>query len=260
MRPYNLHTHSWYCGHGEGTLDEYAVSALESGLSVLGFSEHLPYEDKRITSTMDYSQLEQYRADVKRCAGRFAPRGLRVLSGWECDWYPGMESWYETLAQQSDYLIFGNHYLVEDGRYRSLFYGELEKRELFLYADSLIRGMNSGLFTFVAHPDVFFFNYEKFDAEAKAVSCAIIDAAVDLSLPLEANGNGLVRAKRYNRAPYPVREFWDIAVDRNVKVVASTDAHTPANVARSLPLLDEFFSVYPGFSFIELSELFPDFK
>ena len=39
----NYHTHTARCGHAAGTEDEYVQQAIQSGLKILGFSDHTPY-------------------------------------------------------------------------------------------------------------------------------------------------------------------------------------------------------------------------
>ena len=39
----NYHTHTARCHHASGTEEEYIQAAIESGLRVLGFSDHTPY-------------------------------------------------------------------------------------------------------------------------------------------------------------------------------------------------------------------------
>ena len=39
----NYHTHTTRCNHASGTEKEYVEAAIETGLKVLGFSDHTPY-------------------------------------------------------------------------------------------------------------------------------------------------------------------------------------------------------------------------
>ncbi len=50
-REINLHTHSFYCGHGHGHIAEYVQAAASTSLKALGFSEHCPFPDDRYRST-----------------------------------------------------------------------------------------------------------------------------------------------------------------------------------------------------------------
>ena len=59
----NYHSHTTRCHHAVGTEREYVEAAIESGLEVLGFSDHTPYPFKdgyvsRIRMGMD--ELEEY--------------------------------------------------------------------------------------------------------------------------------------------------------------------------------------------------------
>ena len=64
----NLHTHSYYCRHGEGEIKDYVSVARKKGLlKVLGFSEHAPLPDKKLYygTRMEYSDLDRYERDVR---------------------------------------------------------------------------------------------------------------------------------------------------------------------------------------------------
>ena len=39
----NYHTHTIRCNHAIGTDEEYVISAINSGVKILGFSDHSPY-------------------------------------------------------------------------------------------------------------------------------------------------------------------------------------------------------------------------
>lgn len=43
--PVNYHTHTFRCGHAENVPDEaYLQRAIEQGFTVLGFSDHTPWQ------------------------------------------------------------------------------------------------------------------------------------------------------------------------------------------------------------------------
>lgn len=108
----NLHTHSFYCGHGSGTIGEYVQAAKEAKLQVLGISEHAPVPDNRWSHTrMDYRQLSLYSQDVDSYCNQ---KELIVLKGMECDYLPQYHSYYqdELLGRyQCHYLIGAIHFL-----------------------------------------------------------------------------------------------------------------------------------------------------
>ena len=91
----NLHTHSFYCRHGSGTIDEYVTYAKSEGLGLLGFSEHCPLPDREYQkgNRMEFEELPLYEADIRK-AQQENP-DIRLLIGAECDWLPDEAGFYK---------------------------------------------------------------------------------------------------------------------------------------------------------------------
>lgn len=235
----NLHTHSHYCGHGSGEIAEYAEKGLEQGLHLLGMSEHCPVPDNRwAVSRMPYSILESYNKDCIDTKERYAGK-LEILRGFECDYLPQYHSYYKELQQQVDYLFFAVHELslANDEEY-SLFWYPISKEDLFAYTKLYLEGIESGLFLFGAHPDLFCHSYHSWDEETIACSKDIIECAIANDVALEINGNGmrkgLVKTSGGTRYAYPHHEFWKLASETSVKVICNSDAHKPSHVNDSM--------------------------
>lgn len=231
----NLHTHSHYCGHGSGEIAEYVEAAREAGLTLLGFSEHCPLADDRYRSTrMAYADQGRYEADVRAQGG---DDDITVLLGYECDYDPVYHSYLTEVATRTDYLLGAVHFLnTASEADDSLFYRRLSKRDLGRYADRYCEMLQSGLFLYGVHPDVFTFNYHLWDSEATAISRTIIECALDAGIGLEINGYGLqklvVPAADGPTHSYPHARFWALAGEYpGLKVVSSSDAHIPGDVA-----------------------------
>lgn len=227
----NLHTHSFYCGHGTGTIAEYAKEATIEGLQLLGFSEHCPVEDNRWErSRMELSQIPLYEQDCEDVKEQYSG-SLDILTGYECDYLRQYDSYYAAVKERVDYMVCAIHDLSEDiKREYSVFWNRLTKEDLATYADMYCAALSSGLFLFGAHPDVFAYNYFAWDSEAEAVSRAIIECAVDNDVALEINANGMRKRLVGSRYPYPLTEFWKIASEYPLKVVTNSDAHAPFEV------------------------------
>lgn len=96
---------------------------------------------------------------------------------------------------------------------------------LELYEESAIEGMESGLFAYLAHPDLFMRSYPEFDRHCKLVSRHICRTAVRLNLPLEYN----IGYEEYNdihgitTIPHP--DFWKIAAHEGCTAIIGVDAH-----------------------------------
>ncbi|MDD4083033.1 MAG: histidinol-phosphatase [Sphaerochaetaceae bacterium] len=237
----NLHTHSYYCGHGEGEIFEYAEKAVEAGLKVLGFSEHCPVKENRWRkSRMDYSQFPNYIKDVNKAEKDYLKK-LKILLGAECDWDVKNQyySYYKDYLLSElgfDYLIIGSHCINIDGEDLMVFKQSQSKLILHKYTDNLISAMQSGLFLIVAHPDLFANSYRTWDKETISCSRAILECAEETEVVLEINGNGLRKPKIKTptglRKPYPLKEFWEMANNYDIKISTSSDAHKPEDVAK----------------------------
>jgi histidinol-phosphatase (PHP family) len=260
-RDVNLHTHCYYCRHGSGEIADYIRMAKERGLKVLGMSDHAPVPDGRWPlSRMTMSELPSYFADVIH--GQQDPE-LIVLRSMECDYLPEYHSYYqqELLGTWAcDYLVGSVHTVdMPYAKDVSLHQSPLSKAELAQYARQYIDMLSSGLFLFGAHPDVFGCSYLNWNKEAEVCSRAILEAAADLRIPLEINGNGFRRAKVQGekglKTPYPMGEFWNLAAEYGVTVMTNSDAHVPKDVDASFQD-SSAFAVDCGLSFagLRLSE------
>lgn len=240
MRPIaNYHTHTYLCKHASGSPSDYIAQAVREGCLELGFSDHCPWDpsfgDCWDNIRMGLDEIPTYQQMVMR-AKEEAP--FPVYLGFECEWDGDHKSWYtdELLGRwKADYLVLGPHWVM-DGSTRT-YCPDMgrDKKLLHRYIDQTIEGMRSGLFAFLAHPDLFMMGWKEWDEEARACLRAVLDAAVDLGLPLEVNGLGIVRAPnstgRGMRYGYPYVEFWEmVAAEPRAKVICNSDAHDPQDV------------------------------
>jgi histidinol-phosphatase (PHP family) len=236
-RQANLHTHSWYCGHGTGELSAYIQSAKDANLALLGFSEHCPVPDHRWrNSRMDFSQLDVYVQECRNLQRK--EKDITILCGFECDHDPRYVSWYREHLHEgnrADYLAFGVHYLDTPEK-NDTFVKKLssDKRWLHTYTDRYINGILSGNYHFGVHPDLFGMFYTTWDAEAISCSKSILEAAASQKLPLEINGYGcrkpMIETTEGKRLMYPLRQFWELATDYTVPIIVNSDAHRPEDL------------------------------
>ena len=237
----NLHTHSFYCRHGKGTIAEYVEFAKREGLGLLGFSEHCPLPDREYQkgNRMDFEELPLYEADIR--SEQLRNPDIKILIGAECDWLPDELGFYKDglLGERGyDYISCSVHDMTDSageehylGHFTSMDVPTL-LRYVRIYTDAL----RTGIFTFGCHPDLFMAGYRRWDADVIAASKDIIQCAIDCNIPLEFNDLGLrkkpiVADDGTVRAPYPVLEFWELARDLGATAITNSDAHKPADVA-----------------------------
>ena len=238
---YNIHTHSFYCGHGSGTIAEYVDEAVGKGLVLLGFSEHCPFPDGfLLRSRMRFEQMKDYESDIRVQQERVE---MPIKTGYECDYFPRYRSFFEDLRASGrvDYLITGTHFIVRADESRvSPFSDRLEPDDVLRFCDQLVGALDTGLFDFVAHPDLYMAGYFQWDDTARRAARDIIQAAKDHDVPLEINANGLQKPQVDGRAPYPYGPFWDMVAEMGAKAILSTDAHKVSNLVARRPLIEAF--------------------
>lgn len=236
----NFHTHTHRCKHAQGDVADYCREALAGGLATLGFSDHAPLPDGRWKSVrMGMDELAGYCQAIDDARAVFP--GLRILKGLECEYIPDFAEAYRDLFLGTwgmDYLVGGAHWYPHQGAWAPLYTTGMTAAQLRDYVDYLIASMQSGLFAFVAHPDLFGVAYTVWDADAAACSRALLTAAVELGVPLEINGYGLRKPLMDTptgpRHKYPWLPFWELAAECGAAVVLSSDAHEPQNVTTGL--------------------------
>lgn len=236
----NYHTHTYRCQHASGDVIDYAREALAQGATVLGMSDHAALPDNRWQSVrMTFDQLEEYEQAIQ--TAREAYPQLQILKGMECEYAPEYESYMrEELLdkRQYDYLIGAAHFVPVDGEWLVSFDRITSPKAIAAYSEYVIKMMQSGLFAFIAHPDVFGSCNDEWNADLEACSRDILEAAQDLNMPLEINGYGFRKPHRQtpngSRPIYPWRPFWEVASDYNIKAICNSDAHRPQDVMANL--------------------------
>ena len=228
----NYHTHTPRCKHASGTEEEYCQRAIEKGYAVLGFTDHCawPYENGFVsTFHMGVDQIESYVSSVN--AVKAAHQGeLEVHLGWECEHYPAYMNWLREIRDQyrMEYLILGNHFdTTDDG---GLYFGSCtEPAHLKRYVKMSVRGLETGLFSYFAHPDLFLRSYPAFDAACRDASRELCRVAKALNIPLEYNLLGFINCRKdtSGRLGYPCHAFWEVAAEEGVDCIIGTDAHSP---------------------------------
>ena len=234
----NFHTHTARCKHATGDVKDYIEAGIKNGLVEIGISDHSPLPDERwLNVRMLMSDLGDYIEEIDS-AKREYPQ-INILKAAECEYAPEYQSFYsEVLLQQHsfDYLVGGVHYVPYHGSWIDC--GQLTPRHLVPFAKYSIESMESGLFAFMAHPDVFGYAGLPWDENSIACSKDILTAAQELKMPLEINGYGLRKQKLKTadgyRRPYPLPQFWVLAQDYDIEVICNSDAHQPQDIAANI--------------------------
>lgn len=216
----NYHTHTARCRHAVGTEREYIARAIQSHIHILGFSDHTPFPDGP-KSGMSPDELEDYTSTLLALREEYQGK-LEIHIGLEAEFDPRTFPRLLDLLRQYpiEYLILGEHYTFGAPGDPGAQTPTDDEKLLDLHCGLCRDALDTGLFTYLAHPDVFYFTgSEAVYQEKMRQLCRF---AYDRNIPLEINLLGL----RTNRH-YPSDRFWKIAGEEGCDVVIGTDAHEP---------------------------------
>ncbi len=221
----NYHTHTWRCNHAQGTEEDYIRCAIDRGLKILGFSDHAPYyyPDGYVSRIrMRPEQLKDY-ADTILALQKTYQKQIDIYLGLEIEYYPDLTA--QMLPFYRDhgisYLILGQHYLHNEINAPYVGRPPTDSEEILSrYCNQVIDAIHTGLFTYLAHPDLVYFigQPEIYNTHMRR----LCKEAKQAGLPLEINLAGISTQRNY-----PNRQFWEIAAKEGCQVVLGCDAHTP---------------------------------
>jgi histidinol-phosphatase (PHP family) len=234
--PVDYHLHTPLCKHAVGRPLEYVEAAKKSGITEIGFADHNPMPEPFDDWRMDADQLPAYLDFVAEARAS----GFPVRLGLECDFIPGYESWIERLAGQVpwDYLIGSVHYIapgwdVDNPKHLNRFTQYPVEEIWDLYWKQYVACIETGLFDFVAHPDLpKKFGYRP-PGDLQRYYEPAIAALVRHKVGYEINTAGL---RKGAGEVYPAYGFIELAAKANVAVIINSDAHAPSEVGYQFDL------------------------
>ena len=229
----NYHTHTTRCHHAQGTDESYVEAAIRAGYDVLGFSDHPPWPFRsgyvsRIRMLPD--DLRGYIDSVHLLQKQYEGR-LTIHLGLEAEYFPDYADHLRRLFDQGvEYLILGQHYLGSEEYSPYAGSDKLGDEGVLRYGEAVVQGIRSGLFAYVAHPDLTMRmrREDQFNAACMEAADMICQAAAEAGIPLEYNLLGLALQISGNGCGYPSRAFWDYVKRWNPRVILGVDAHRPS--------------------------------
>ena len=230
----NYHTHTWRCHHAYGTEKEYVEKAIESGMEVLGFSDHAPYpypDGYESSYKMLPSQLEDYVNTVLDLRREYEGE-IEVRLGLEAEYYPAL--WEDFLRMLEpypiEYLLLGQHFLGNE--YDDPVYcgkSSSSRERLHKYCIQCMEALDTGKFLYFAHPDLLPFTGDAAVYETEMTK--VCQYCHEKGITIEMNLLGLSLERNY-----PDSHFWSIAGREGCTAVIGSDAHRPEQVY-SLPVI-----------------------
>ena len=143
----NYHTHTYRCHHASGTEREYIEKAIAEGLTVMGFSDHvpMPFPDGHESSfRIRIEELEDYIRTLEALREEYRDR-IQILIGFEAEYYP---AYFEDMLRllepyDYDYMILGQHFIDnETAPYNAT--PMTDEEALCRYVDQVLEGLSTG--------------------------------------------------------------------------------------------------------------------
>ena len=257
MFAYNYHTHTFRCGHAYGSDEEYVIAAIKAGFKVLGFSDHAPYRKYPLPGIhMDWDMLDDYVTSISLLKQKYKDQ-IEIQLGLETEYFPENHSERKELLDKVDYLLLGQHFANIDAS--CSYFRNNTDEEIIRYADSVCTALDSGLFTYLCHPDVFMCKQEEFTPVCQEVAHIIARKCVETDTPVELNIHGVLKGLHHfgdeKKYYYPHRDFWKILAEYPLKVAIGIDAHDPAELLDKRSIEDGLKTV-EGFGLNFITEPF----
>lgn len=219
----NYHTHTARCHHARGTDREYVECAIEAGLRILGFADHMPWpgDPPAIQSSrMRMCELEDYFTALTDLKKEYSGQ-IEIHIGMETENFDLLDEQLKNLEDYPcEYLLLGHHYTgYREGNH---YFGRpFDAPDLLEnYVSHVLDAIASGRFLYVAHPDL-----PKFQGDPTLLTAAyrrICAAAKQAQIPLEVNTLGLRDGRNY-----PNKTFFRIAAEYGCTLCVGVDAHSP---------------------------------
>lgn len=235
----NYHSHTARCGHAWGTDEEFVEAAIEAGFAVLGFSEHSPwpfadgYQEMDRRQRMPVENLDAYLADMQALKEKYQDR-IQIQIGLECEYFPRYFDWLKTVRPRLDYLLLGVHCADHDEHLHHYYARSTEPAQVQEYLRCCLAGMESGLFAYLAHPELCLADYPRYDDVCQDMVHSICRLAKELDMPLEYNLYGVDKQARGRQKGlgYPCNLFWEAAAEHGCTAIIGVDAHRPEHFNR----------------------------
>ena len=230
----DLHTHTLYCD-GNNTVEEMIKSAIENGLSRIGFSGH-SYTVFDTRYCMSLEGTEKYIAEINEMKEKY--RGeIDILCGIEQDFCSGrVPEGFDYAIGSVHYIPVGKAYVPVDEEPELLLEGANKHFNGDIYAlceayfDCVSRVIKETNADIIGHFDLITkFNEKEFLFDEKhpryvnARNKAVLELLKE-NKPFEINTGAISRG--YKSFPYPDEEVLKIIAENSGHVIFSGDSHS----------------------------------
>ena len=231
-----LHAHTTFCD-GESTAEEMVRSAIQLGVTTLGFSGHAPASDLWGNESwcMNATTLQDYWNEIHRLQAKYQ-NTLDILCGLEMDYYS------DPIPVTPDFVIGSVHQIKKDGMQfaidlepeelshgiNTLFGGDVLAFAAYYYAlvANVVCKTNCDI---VGHIDLLtkYNEYSPYldESDPRYLSFAYeaLDAVLEQDALIEINTGAISRG--WKKSPYPSPFLLKRIAQKKGRVILNSDAH-----------------------------------
>ena len=235
------HVHTKLCRHAEGVAEDYVKSAIQKGLSIIGFNEHFPMRYLPDTIpveeyAMEYEEFPGYIKELKRLREKYAGQ-IQVKIATEVDYYvPAIDeikTLLEPFMDDLDYLYGSVHvvddWAVDDSRFEQHWMAAENDVVYAKYYKNIKSMAQTRIFDVVGHLDLPK-KYEHYPSGDRSVLLSLeraLNAIADSNMVIEVNTAGL---RKPVKELYPSETILKDILNRGIKITLGSDAHHPDEV------------------------------
>lgn len=243
------HVHTNLCHHASGGMEEYVLAAVSKGLRKIFFLEHLEVGINYFEPTwLTEDDFQVYHAEGRRLQKKYQSR-IAIGLGVEVGYNPGLtdeilrrlalHEWdrigisYHFLGTGTGHLNMVSRKQVNIDRLDRFGTSEVIKRYYSDLREAVIKLPGQVL----CHIDAALrYNQNVIvTPEHYALIEGLLDTVASRGMALEVNTSGYPKRGE----PFPSRAILKKALERNIPLVAGSDAHRPKDVGR-------YFNRLPG--------------
>lgn len=217
----NYHTHTKWCGHAQGDIEDYIKAAIALGWSEITISDHMPidYRDHAFHRSMKEKDFLKFNKELDEMKAKY--QGIiTVRKGMECEYEPERDAFYHQLkALGYEILLLSQH---NSRDYRWDYFKTLNEEAILLYTKELCEALDTGYFQICAHPDLIANKLEHIDELTMTCMREIFKCCERNHVLYEINAAALRRNRGYTN-----RLILEESKKYHLQYVIGSDAHHP---------------------------------
>ena len=228
--------------------DEFVQSALRKNIGEICITDHMPLSLSDAPDRIPSGSVGEYCARVRELAKRYEGI-ISIKCGIEIDYHPSVMDEVERAldAGDFDFVLGSSHMQIFVSDYSKYSFNDFAKLAL----ENSIRAAESGLFSAIAHPDMYRWTFERpkrfpmvddgyTPLRHEGLIRELLSAVSSRGMLLEINPH-LADSKKDLFYMYPQDTILSWALETGVRCSYGSDAHAPGSVGA---LLDEL-EVHP---------------